>query len=104
MAAIAFAECSERGLAVSVQGYSDIDSSYTTISFSFPFSDILGRVELDAVDREEGAAWVVTGGAKRDEEAIGCLVVGGPVLIVDELAVGFEDEDVAVKVDLLLDA
>jgi hypothetical protein len=55
-------------------------------------SEILGRIGLSAVDLDdEGTACAATGAVKRDDEAIGCLVVDAEeLLIVVELAVGLD--------------
>ena len=68
------------------------------ISFSLPLSDTLGRIALDAVDRDvEGAFWV-KGAAERDDEGIGSFVVlPAEFLIVEELAIGFADAGCAVR-------
>jgi hypothetical protein len=74
-----------------------------TISFSFPLSDILGRVRVDDLDTD-GALCVGAGAARRDDEATGCLaVVADGVLIVAELAVGLEEVDMVGTVDLVLE-
>lgn len=69
-------------------------------------SEILGRVELDGVDREMiGAFAASTGAVNRDEEAIGCFdAVADEVLIVEELGVGLDDVDVVVTAVLVVEA
>jgi hypothetical protein len=74
-----------------------------TISFSFPLSEILGRVSAADLDTD-GALCVGAGAAKRDDEATGCFaVVADEVLIVAELAVGLEEVDMVGTVDLVLE-
>jgi len=86
----------------SIHGYSDSDSSWMTISFSFPLSDILGRVSADDLDTD-GAVCAGAGAVKRDDEATGCLAgTADEVLIVEELAVGLEEVDVVGTAGLVL--
>jgi len=73
-----------------------------TISFSFPFSDILGRVSADDLDTD-GAVCAGAVAVKRDDEATGCFAgAADEVLIVEELAVGLEEADVVGTAGLVL--
>jgi hypothetical protein len=74
-----------------------------TISFSFPLSDILGRVRVDDLDTD-GALCAGAGAAKRDDEATGCFaVVADVLLILEELAVGLEEVDMVGTTGLALE-
>jgi hypothetical protein len=93
----------DREVVASIHGYSDSDSSWMTISFSFPLSDILGRVRVDDLDID-GALCVGAGAAKRDDEATGCFaVVADVLLILEELAVGLVEEDMVGTTGLVLE-
>jgi hypothetical protein len=73
-----------------------------TISFSFPLTDILGRVSAADLDTD-GALCVGAGATKRDDEATGCFTVVADVfLILEELAAGLEEVDVVETTGLVL--
>jgi hypothetical protein len=86
--------------------YSAGESSCTSISFSFPFSEILGRVELDGADLDvDGTVWVVSDAVTRDDEAIGCLVaVADEVVAGAEPGVGLAVVDVVETIGLVVGA
>jgi hypothetical protein len=105
IAAMASEACCGRELVGSIHGYSDSDSSWMTISFSFPLSDILGRVSAAdlGIDDVDGAG---AGTVKRDDEATGCFAVvvdDDVVLMLEELAVGLEEVDVIGTAGLVLE-
>jgi hypothetical protein len=103
IAAMASEAYCDREVVGSIHGYSDSDSSWMTISFSFPLSDILGRVRVDDLDID-GALCVGAGAVKRDDEATGCFaVVADVLLILEELAVGLEEVDIVGTTGLVVE-